>query len=52
MVTKPTDDQSSPADLARRRDEAARTAPKPLKSYLGKSAPPPRREPKGGKPGR
>lgn len=49
-------DQYSPEETARRRDEAIRralnTPPKPNKDYIGKSAPPPRREPKSGKKGR
>ncbi len=45
------DEPSSAEDTAKRRDDAIRralrTPAKPNKNYLGKSAPPPRREPKG-----
>jgi hypothetical protein len=44
-------DAHSEAEMMRRRDEAIRRAldapPKPHKTIMGKSAPPPRREPKG-----
>ena len=44
-------DQHGPGDAARRREQAKRgapkTAPKPHAAFIAKSAPPPRREPKG-----
>jgi hypothetical protein len=51
---KRIDDLNTPEEAQRRRDEAIRNAlnappPKPHKAIMGKSAPPPRREPKGGK---
>jgi hypothetical protein len=50
---KRIDDLNTPEEAQRRRDEAIRNAlkapPKPHKAIIGKSAPPPRREPKGGK---
>jgi hypothetical protein len=55
-MQKLDDDQHNPEQAARRRDEAIRralnTPPKPHKAMIGKSAPPPRREPKGAKKGR
>jgi hypothetical protein len=56
MNTDPKTDEHSPQEIERRRDEAIRrapnTPPKPHKAMIGKSAPAPRREPKGGKKGR
>jgi hypothetical protein len=46
----------SEQEIERRRDDAIRralnTPPKPHKAMIGKSAPPPRREPRGAKKGR
>ena len=45
-------DQQGSDDATRRRTDpkrdAPKTAPKPHSAFIGKSAPPPRREPKGG----
>jgi hypothetical protein len=47
----PTQDEMDEREAARRRDEAIsrprNAPPKPNRNYIGQSAPPPRREPKG-----